>query len=80
MSVENWELGQVLTWSGKWHIPFPGEDPVRNQVRTLCGAYGYTFEGLPRYVQRLMDIAKGVKAAPVCKLCERSAAARGDSR
>jgi hypothetical protein len=71
MSVTEWEDGKVLTWSGKWHTRYPMNSRDPHQVRTLCGAYGYTFEGVPRYVRRLMDITNGVKPAPLCKKCAR---------
>lgn len=80
MSVENWEQGQVLTWSGKWHIAMYAHelaDPNKDNVRALCGAQGYKINGIPRYHERLVAIATGAKTAPLCKLCERSAAAQG---
>ncbi len=78
MTAANWDTGQVLTWSGKWHIVNPALISVfdgKDYLMGLCGAYGYKQDRVPRYVGRLQAIASGMKPAPVCKKCTRSAAA-----
>lgn len=76
MSVENWEDGQGLSWSGKWHIFNPAwlRDRFTSEERSFCGIYAYTLAGVPRRNERLMAILSGDKSAPVCKKCQRSAA------
>lgn len=67
MRTPNWDNNQVLTWSGKWHIA--REDPYGKQsMRTLCGAYGYTRDSVPK-TPRLQSIAQGDTQAPACKKC-----------
>lgn len=82
MTAPNWDQNQVLTWSGKWHIAIAAIHPEfanKDYLPTLCGAYGYKQDRVPRYVGRLQAIASGMKPAPVCKKCQRSAAAERDS-
>lgn len=77
MTAPSWDQNQVLTWSGKWHIVKAQSDysAEKRYASTLCGAYGYKQEHVPNYVARLQSIASGMKQAPVCKKCARSAAA-----
>lgn len=76
----NWDQGQVLTWSGKWHIIYAaldtGPDRQTGYARALCGVSGYRRDHVPRYVARLQSITCGRVKAPVCKKCEKSAAAQ----
>lgn len=67
----NWDQGQGLTWSAKWHVigPWPTE---RGQGRALCGVYVYTRDSVPRYYAKLQAISTGVRQAPVCKKCQRA--------
>jgi hypothetical protein len=73
----NWNQSQVLTWSGKWHISNEPELPGRmaGYRRTLCGVYGYTRDHVPRQNGKLQAIATGQYRAPLCKKCEKAAAA-----
>lgn len=72
MSAPNWEQGQGLTWSGRWHV-FADDVTGKRMARTRCGAGAYTKDSVPSGVGRLQRIASGEKPAPVCKLCTKSA-------
>lgn len=70
----NWAAGQGLTWSGRWHIitePYRGD---KRYAFARCGTLVYAnADFVPSYVNRLLHISKGHKAAPMCKKCERAA-------
>lgn len=78
-SAPNWDQGQGLTWSGKWHIIVPGKRARIAGLLTLCGAYVYDRDE-SRTIDHLSEIATGQRKAPVCKRCQRAQAKREDSQ
>lgn len=72
-TAPEWAQGYLLSWSGKWHLPFGTGDRYSTESRTLCGTYAYTKDGALQYCRSLIgDIARGKRTAPMCKRCERS--------
>lgn len=80
MSAAVWPAGQVLSWSGKWHIPRalgPAAPRTGRQLVALCGAYGYIQGQVPESSDRLQRIASGARSAPDCRRCAASDKQRG---